>query len=248
MSYTLLSAGYSDIGNLRHNNEDCWAEDPEQKLYLLADGMGGHQAGEVASEQAVRSFSAAFKKVKESKKPSTQQDLKQLFLSCFLEVNKKIYQMSHSDPHLKGMGTTLCGIHFFEQNIIYGHVGDSRIYRFRQNKLSQLSVDHSLLRELIDLGQLDEHKISEFLYKNILTKAIGADSIVEPSIHTDKALPGDIYLMCTDGLSDLVTQDMMEEELNRSQPISQTARQLVQMAKDRGGYDNITLVFVQVKE
>jgi protein phosphatase len=145
------------------------------------------------------------------------------------------------------MGTTLCCLSFHPEGLIYAHVGDSRIYRLRQGQLEQLTQDHSLLRELIELGQLSEQQAEEFLYKNIITKAIGTELSVEPSVAQTNLEEGDVLLMCTDGLTDLVCRKEMQELLNRY-PEEEAVQMLVGKAKENGGYDNITIILVKVKE
>ena len=185
MPYKVLVYGISDIGLQRENNEDVWAELPEEHLYVLADGMGGHQAGEVASSEAVSCFCELMRKVlaKENRALDLQ-EMRYAIKSGIELVNQIIYEMGKGDESLLGMGTTLCCIHFHPEGIVYAHVGDSRIYRLRNNKLYQLTKDHSLLRELTDKGSLNKSDIKEFAYKNIITKAVGTEPYVSPTVQT----------------------------------------------------------------
>lgn len=245
MHYTLSIYGTSDIGLVRQNNEDFWDQVPDGGFCALADGMGGHQAGEIASKEAVSLLCRLFRQ-NFATLPKTIEETKKIFGHFIQEVNESVFRMGHEKEELRGMGTTLCFVYFHPEGLIYGHVGDSRIYRFRRSQLEQLTNDHSLLREMIDLGQLSEHQIGKFAYKNIITKAIGTEPYVEPSIGNAAIESGDVLLMCSDGLTDLLNHEEIEQILSCT-PESEMPNQLVRMAKLRGGYDNITVVLVKVQ-
>lgn len=246
MPYKLLIHGQSDVGLVRHNNEDVWSGLFEDNFFVIADGMGGHQAGEVASREAISNLCLLFKQKFNSSPFPTLEKSQYLLFDIIQQVNEMIYRMGKSDPGLKGMGTTLCCILLHREGLVYAHVGDSRIYRLRQGKLEQLTQDHSLLRELIELGQIDEQNAQDFIYKNIITKAIGTESKVEPSVGVDSIAAGDVILMCTDGLSDLVSHKDIEKIMKET-PIEETSERLIQAAKRKGGFDNITVVIVQIQ-
>ncbi len=244
MLYKVSVTGASDIGLIRQNNEDSWKLLPEEQFFVLADGMGGHLAGEVASKEAVNHLCALFKQYFDVSKNVVE--TQQLLFNLIQEVNLIIYRMGRKREELKGMGTTLCCVLLHPEGIIYAHVGDSRIYRFRNQQLEQLTQDHSLLRELIDLGQLSEQQAEEFLYKNIITKAIGTEPYVEPSLNFASLEIDDIILMCTDGLSDLVNNEQIQEIL-LSTPENEVVKRLIKKAKQKGGHDNITVVMIKVQ-
>jgi PPM family protein phosphatase len=246
MHYTISIYGASDVGLVRQNNEDFWAQIPEEQFCALADGMGGHQAGEIAARETVsRLCQLLHKQLTVASK--TLEEVKQLFYILIQEVNQFIFRMGTESQELRGMGTTLCFLYFHPEGLIYGHVGDSRIYRLRRSQLEQLTHDHSLLREMIDLGQLNEQQAGEFAYKNIITKAIGTEPYVEPSIENSAIEAGDLLLMCSDGLTDLLTHEEIEYILAQT-PENEMPKQLVKKAKLRGGYDNITVVLVKVQD
>lgn len=248
MPFNIEVCGLSDIGLVRDNNEDLWAEMPQINTYALADGMGGHRAGEVASYQAITVFQQLMGKIFFNRNTQLSLGESRFEIEHVLTlVNTHVYQMGCRDPELRGMGTTFCCLFFHEQGLVYGHIGDSRIYRLRDSKLEQMTKDHSLLRQMVDLGQLDEKGEKEFLYKNIITKAIGTEAYVEPSVYVGDLLVGDIYLMCTDGLSDLVPFEEIERVLSEGTPEEQ-ASELVKIAKEKGGHDNITVVAIKVRE
>jgi PPM family protein phosphatase len=249
MSYKVFSAGVSDIGLVRENNEDVWAKLPLQRFFAIADGMGGHQAGEVAARESVNILCSILSRKLDNKNDEIDLEIaREIIVDAVKETNSYIYQMGCRDLELNGMGTTLCFLYFHPKGLVYGHVGDSRIYRLRNNKLTQITKDHSLLRELVDQGQLDEQQAGEFVYKHIITKAIGTGSHVEPSVRLTELYNHDVFLMCTDGLSDLLTQNDIESILNKKKPLKELNQELIDAAKQHGGHDNITVVLTKVQE
>lgn len=247
--YKITAVGISDLGLVRQNNEDSWAELPKYNFYVLADGMGGHQAGEVASKEAVSRLCKDISKVLDDVDEEYSLDeIRHLVLDTIEDVNRQVFQMGRKDPDLRGMGTTLCCMLFHPKGVIYAHVGDSRIYRYRNHKLQQLTKDHSLVRELLEMGQLNERQAGEFAYRNIITKAIGTEANVLPSARVSDLRNGDLYLMCTDGLSDSVSIHEMETLINNHTNLSELAVALVNTAKEKGGFDNITLVLAGVNK
>ena len=248
MAYKLTSAGISDIGLVRQNNEDVWKQLPKKRFYFLADGMGGHKAGEVAAKEAI----AKLVDIIETDPRFSESDLamdhaRSLISHAIQDANTHVYNLGRKDPELRGMGTTLCCLYFHPEGLIYAHVGDSRIYRLRNKKLQQMTKDHSLLRELLELGQLKENQAEDFAYKNIITKAIGTEAHVHPSVRLIDVANDDIYMMCSDGLSDMVKKEEMEVILNKKITLKEITEQLVALANEHGGNDNITIVTVKVQ-
>jgi PPM family protein phosphatase len=247
MVLTFDSYAISDVGLVRENNEDSWSLISEKKSFLIADGMGGHLAGEVASQEVI-SF------IKEKITNELTQELSELETENFLYqsilgANKAVWEHGQEDPECKGMGTTVCCLLFHEDfSVTYGHVGDSRIYLLRQGELEQITEDHSLLNDLLRSGELDIDDAKDFAYKNVLTMAMGTKSRVKPSVTTAQVKPGDLFMMCTDGLSDYVTHLDLEAVMNVKQDLEEMATTLVQLAKDAGGFDNITIVLVRVND
>lgn len=238
------SYGLSDIGCVRQNNEDVFAK--QHPFFILADGMGGHRAGEVAAQLTVQSLCSSAAVFSEQK-----EDLgKKVFLlaKAIAEANQLIYQLSCEKEEYKGMGTTLCCLLFSFPQLIYAHVGDSRIYRFRQARLTRLTEDHSLRHELISRGALKEESSASFPYKNVITRAIGTSPDVEPAIHTDLLLPKDIYFLCSDGLTDHLSDKEIENIFLSSASLKNCAELLVNQAKEKGGNDNITVVIIRFIE
>ena len=245
MLYRTEVYGATDTGLVRHNNEDCWHQLDDYHFYSLADGMGGHQAGEIASREAVKNIGHFVTENLLSDK--SLHDARELLSDGIRWVNDLVYRMGHRSCELKGMGTTLCCLFLHPKGLIYAHVGDSRIYRMRKGQLELLTHDHSLVRELIDLGQLNESEAEAFQYKNILTKAIGIEPKIEPTVQSDSLQKGDILMMCTDGLTDLLA-DQEIEQVMKTEPENEMANSLVKKAIAKGGFDNVTVVIVKIQD
>ncbi len=249
MTLKLKSSALSDVGLVRQNNEDVCGELPECRFYVIADGMGGHQAGEVAAKTAVDTLlhivkSGNAKHIFNSPLADTFNFLK----NAIELVNAAVFEKGKTSVQWKGMGTTLCFLFFHEQGLIYGHVGDSRIYRLRDHKLEQLTKDHSLIRELVEHGQLSERQIGDYyIYKNIITKAVGTEPSVEPTMKIAEIQPHDTYLLCTDGLTDLIPAPEIESILNFHTSLSEASATLIQAAKVRGAHDNVSVLLVNVE-
>ena len=244
--FELNSVGVSDVGLVRTNNEDVWSAMKPYHFYVLADGMGGHKAGEVASKEAVRFVCCSIEELF----ASTERPFNIFELSSFTKLyienaNSWVHHLGKKKKEYRGMGTTLCSLLFHERSLIYGHVGDSRIYRLRAGNLEQITVDHSLKNQMIREGRLNEGTAQVFPYKNVLTRAIGTNLEVEAEIHIASVEEGDVYLMCTDGLSDCVSDRRIEEILNSTPDLDEGSNALVEEAKAEGGSDNITIVLVR---
>ncbi len=247
ITYKVSAFGLSDKGLVRENNEDVWVALPDLNFYILADGMGGHQAGEVAAREAVKELSEIAKITwGHGAKKHSFHDMRKIMKLAIEQVNTAIFKMGRSNAPLRGMGTTLCCVHFHDKGVVYAHVGDSRIYRFRHHKLEQLTKDHSLYRELVDQGHLPEQQMPVYLYKNIITKAIGTESYVEPSVHLTDIEDGDLYLMCTDGLSDLMTTKEIQNVIAQGGSLEECVKELIAIVNARGGHDNVTIVMMKV--
>lgn len=244
--YQLSVQSVSDIGLVRQNNEDALKFLKESSFFVLADGMGGHLAGEIASNEAVNLMCSLFQKNESCFQQGIETAVQSL-KKIIQEVNTQIYHLGKKNVAYRGMGTTLCCLYFHGEGLVYGHVGDSRIYLFRKGKLEQITQDHSLMRELIELGQLSEQQASDFLYKNIITKAIGTEINVEPAVKHMSVEADDIFLVCTDGLSDLLT--LIEIQTILSEHTENKAIQiLLEKAIDYGGYDNISMILLKVQK
>lgn len=255
LSQSLQSASLTDPGRVRDHNEDCIESRPEIGLFVLADGMGGYNAGEVASGMATSLIADGLQEqwqLREVEKLG-REDAKKLARDVIAEhvarANAAIFNTSQNNPECAGMGTTLVVCLFYDNFVAVGHIGDSRLYRLRGEAMEQVTRDHSLLQEQLDSGLItpEEAKLSQ--NKNLVTRALGIDPSVETEIHVHEAQQDDIYLLCSDGLSDM----MEDEEIRltmltlKSNP-TLTVQQLVQAANDNGGRDNISAMLIRVAE
>jgi PPM family protein phosphatase len=235
-------------GMVRSHNEDSISADASLGLAVLADGMGGYNAGEVASGIAVAMISAEMKKAINGLNGTLDAaTAERLVGEHALRANNAIYQASQSQPQYSGMGTTLVVALWHDNAMVVGHIGDSRLYRFRAGKLEQVTRDHSLLQEQIDSGLITKEQARHSQNKNLVTRAVGIDPEVEAEVHSYPVEAGDIYLLCSDGLNDMVTDDDMELTLASLQAnLPLAASQLVQQANDNGGRDNVSVILVRV--
>jgi protein phosphatase len=239
-------------GMVRSHNEDSTATDAQIGLAVLADGMGGYNAGEFASGIATALISSETREALARHAPheldaSSGSPLASgLLRDIIARANTSIFQAANSQPQYAGMGTTLVVALLADNHINVAHVGDSRLYRLRGDNLQQITRDHSLLQEQIDSGQLTKEAAKRSQNKNLVTRALGIEPQVEAEIRTYPAEPGDIYLLCSDGLNDMVDDQDIEMTLaaiGSNLPLA--ADQLVQMANDNGGRDNVSVVLIR---
>lgn len=243
----------SDVGCHRDHNEDAVASDIEIGLLVLADGMGGYKAGEVASEIATLTMLAELKEAMSGFDPGQtdpvtgMQAESLLLIDAAAKANASIFSVSESQPQCAGMGTTLVTALFTNNKVLVGHIGDSRLYRLRGERLEQLTEDHSLLQEQLSSGLITPEQAKMSNNKNLVTRAVGIDPEVELELHEYDVETGDIYLLCSDGLTDLVEDDDIQAALiGLGSNLQLAASQLVQMANDNGGKDNISVILAKV--
>src|SRR3954447_3352367 len=253
LTHTLEIATCTDPGMVRSHNEDSIAADQANGLVVLADGMGGYNAGEVASGMATTVIVSEMRQIRANSRPyeldqkNNQEIAARMVREQVLKANSSIYQAALSQPQYAGMGTTLVTCLFYDNRVLVAHLGDSRLYLLRAGKFRQVTRDHSLLQEQIDSGLITAEQAKHAQHKNLVTRALGIDPSVEPEIHEYPVRPGDIYLLCSDGLCDMVEDEdigMAVETLGRNLPLA--AQQLVQMANDNGGRDNVSVILVRV--
>ena len=235
-------------GMVRSHNEDSIGADASIGLAVLADGMGGYNAGEVASGIAVAMISAEMKKALAALGDAFDAGAAERLVSeNAVRANSAIFQAAQNQAQYAGMGTTLVVALWHDNNMIVGHIGDSRLYRFRDGNLEQITRDHSLLQEQIDSGLITKEQARHSQNKNLVTRAVGIDRDVEPEVHSYPVQVGDIYLLCSDGLNDMVTDEDMQLTLSSLQAnLPLAAGQLVQQANDNGGRDNVSVILVRV--
>src|ERR687891_1184673 len=213
LTQVLEIASCTDPGMVRSHNEDSVAADPASGLVVLADGMGGYNAGEVASGMATTVIVTEMRQILQNAKPydvdtrTSEEIAARLVRDQVLKANSSIYQAAQSQPQYAGMGTTLVVCLFYDNRVLVAHLGDSRLYLLRDGVLRQVTRDHSLLQEQIDSGLLTAEQAKNAQHKNLVTKALGIDPTVEPEIHEYTTRPGDVYLVCSDGLCDMVADE-----------------------------------------
>ena len=243
----------TDPGMIRGHNEDAVFANPNLGFVILADGMGGYNAGEVASGMATMFLSSELEAAFVARPPH-EVDLAsgQLFAHrCILDkvaiTNSAIYNTAESQPQYAGMGTTLVTALFFDNQVTVAHIGDSRLYRLRGEEFGAITRDHSLLQEQIDSGMISAEEARFSQNKNLVTRALGVDPEVETEIHDYPVQPGDIYLLCSDGLNDMVEDEEIKLTLQMlGANLDLAATQLIQMANDNGGRDNVSVILIKV--
>lgn len=228
----------SDLGIKRSINEDfaCFLETKDFNIYIVADGMGGHNAGEVASKAAAEGI---VEYIKENIGNQSQNDL---LIKAIEKVNKDIYDMSKVNKNYSGMGTTITACFQIGSNITIANVGDSSCFGFKNINLCKLTKDHSLVQELVDLGTISEQEAVNHPKKNIITRAVGTSEDIKVDIFTKKIDEYDIFLICSDGLTNEVSKDDIASTINESDDLECACKKLVEQAKENGGNDNITVL------
>ena len=239
--------GITDVGMVRDHNEDNIAWDEQQGIVLLADGMGGHNAGEVASELAVNSIRDALADVLSPEvRDAYEVDYQDAVRQAVIYANQQINEKARDNPACAGMGTTIVMTLFFDASVVFANVGDSRIYRFRENKLQQITTDHSLVQEMIDNGFMSEEEAQQSLNRNLITRALGIAEQVDVDVNVETTQKADVYLLCSDGLSDMAGQQEIERVLQECDgDLENSAKQLVELANQHGGHDNISVILVK---
>lgn len=246
----------TDVGRVRELNEDNYKTNPDKNLAVVCDGMGGHAAGEVASQIAVETISRVVSEPEQWGKypagfkigPEFNASGK-LLVHAIRLANRKIFTDSQKDRSMRGMGTTVVAVIIDDDYAIVCHVGDSRVYRYRNGNLQQLTEDHSWVNELISKNQLTEEESKNFVSKNVITRALGTRENVKVDIRQDRVVNDDIYLLCSDGLSGFVDDpDILKAIKNNSDDLGKICQDLIARANAAGGEDNITAAVLKVTE
>ncbi len=253
LTHALEIVSSTDPGMVRSHNEDSVASDAANGVVVLADGMGGYNAGEVASGMATTVIVTEMQQALAGAQPhqpdpQTQQPMAaRIVREQVLKANTSIYQAAQSQPQYAGMGTTLVVCLFYDDRVLVAHIGDSRLYLLRAGEFKQVTRDHSLLQEQIDSGLITPEQAKHAQHKNLVTRALGIDPTVEPEIHEYPTKAGDLYLLCSDGLCDMVDDEDIGMTLQAlGGNLKLCAQQLVQMANDNGGRDNVSVILVRV--
>ncbi len=245
----------TDTGRVREHNEDAIGSDPEIGLMVLADGMGGYNAGEVASGIAVQIVSelaaeGASRENRDEIDPHSGLMRQSIVLrDAVYRANKIIFQTAQSQTHCEGMGTTIVAAMFYDNKISIAHVGDSRAYRLRGGTFEQVTLDHSLLQELVDRGFYSAEEAQRSTNRNYVTRALGVEPSVEVEVHEYEVLPDDVYLLCSDGLPDMVEDEDIHLTISTfNASLDVVGKQLIELANDHGGRDNVSVMLAQVNQ
>ncbi len=238
----IYSFGQSDRGLKRSNNEDAFLVNPERGFFLVADGMGGAAAGEVASQI----FADTAFEILTKKGGRSGQKMHQLIQRVFGLANERILNHTKQNPQHRGMGCTAELLMLYDQNYLLGHVGDSRTYLLRQNQLRQLTRDHSVVQDQIDQGTITSAEAKIHPLRNIILRAVGDEESIAVDLVRGRTSPGDLFLLCSDGLTDMVENPSIQNILSLAIRLDQKSEKLVELAKSAGGHDNITVVLCEV--
>jgi PPM family protein phosphatase len=247
-----VSAGLTDVGKKRDHNEDSFLIDDELQLYVVADGMGGHAGGGTASRIAVETIDDQLRELQKATPPATSprdlQDspLPETIRSAVEKACLAIYARAQEDPGLAGMGTTVISLLLNDAHAFFAHVGDSRAYLIRGELIQQISEDHSLVNEQIKAGMITPEEARHSRYRNIITRSVGFEEEVQVDVMGLLAEPGDVFVLCTDGLANML-EDQEILEIVRGQSLEEVPGRLIALANERGGDDNITVVAVRAE-
>ena len=251
----LAAAELTDTGRVRDHNEDTIGSNVDAGLFVLADGMGGYNAGEVASSIAVKTVlelasEACTREDRAAPETDTGMMRQTIVLrDAITRANKIIHQTAQSQASCAGMGTTIVACLFYDDRISIAHVGDSRLYRLRDRRLEQITMDHSLLQELVDRGFYTREEAEKSTNRNYVTRALGVEPIVEVELAEVPVLPGDVYLLCSDGLPDMVDDEDIHLTISTfSANLETVGQQLVQLSNDNGGKDNVSVILIRALE
>jgi protein phosphatase len=234
-----IAFGKSDPGKVRPNNEDTFICTDSEGFFMVADGMGGRKAGEVASAMTRDTLQQSLPGLKSG-------NVEQVLREAFQEANRLVREKADSDAQFKGMGCTCAVVVLHEQSFFLAHVGDSRIYLFRMNELKLVTRDHSYVEELFIRGLISEDEKADHPYRNQITRYIGSSQKLDVDITSGPVCNGDCFLVCSDGLSEEVAKDKMQELFSRGLEPQETAELLIKEALANGGHDNVTVVVVKV--
>lgn len=252
LSDKISIVGITDVGQVRKGNEDAIAQDDTLGLAILADGMGGHVGGEIASSMAVDTILEMVRDNIENNAPGVESEFSDESLCVQQAVeyaNHLVYSTQESQPEYRGMGTTIVVALFYNNQVSIAHIGDSRCYLYRNQALEQLTKDHSLLQELIDRGFYTPEEAKNSSNKNLVTRALGIEASSTPDIQENIVIAGDIFLLCSDGLTDLVDDEFILLTLERfSDNLEVAAKQLISRANHNGGKDNISVMLCYINK
>jgi serine/threonine protein phosphatase PrpC len=249
----VVAAGVTDVGRKRDHNEDSFLIDEDLKLFVVADGMGGHAGGGTASRIAVETIDRELRQVRtsqgsvlEATTPLQDSPVPEAIRAAVERACIAIYSKAQEDPRLAGMGTTVISLLMKGEQAFFAHVGDSRAYLIRGDLIQQISEDHSLVNEQIKAGMITPEEAKHSRYKNIITRSVGFEEEVQVDVMGLLSEPGDVFVLCSDGMANMM-EDPEILHIVRHHPLSEVPRTLVDLANERGGDDNITVIAVQIQ-
>lgn len=256
----LECVGMTDVGTARdHNEDDFYLSRDDEALCIVADGMGGHRSGEVASAMAIKTMVEYYRETMPEEGLNGRElgmgrtdegdeiDLnKRRLVQAIQEANTAVFEAASNNEVYRGMGTTIVSGYFTHRGVYLAHIGDSRAYRYRDGELNQRTNDHSLANEYVEMGILSESDVEFFPYKNVITRACGLSEEVEVAAHFEEVQEGDLYLFCSDGLTDMVSTERITEMIEEHDDLEALCRDFVDEANENGGEDNITVVLAKV--
>jgi len=247
-------AGRSHVGMKRNHNEDAFLVLADEQLYCVADGMGGHASGEIASRIAIEELEDFYRRTSKDadltwpfKMDRTRSYQENRLATGIKLANARIYEAAGTDANYRGMGTTIVSVHFAEDGVCIGHVGDSRAYCIHDGAMPQLTEDHSLLNDYLKAKKLTAEEIDAFPHKNVIVRALGMKDTVQVDIQRFDAADGDIFLLCSDGLSGMVHDETVVATINGSADLDTACAQLIELANGAGGNDNITCILMRYR-
>ena len=247
-------SGDTNVGMKRSHNEDSLHLPVDERLAVVADGMGGHASGEVASQMAVETVVEYFRATAEEQTLTwpfkvdrgNRADVNRLVTGIKL-ANLKIHEQAQRDPNCKGMGTTIVTSLFMDDKVVIGHVGDSRVYRVRDGEIEQLTEDHSLINDYIKMKRMTAEEAATWPHKNVIVRALGMKETVQVDMHAETPRAGDLFVLCTDGLSGMVRDEKIRDIVVHEQDLDRAAEKLITAANAAGGLDNITVVLARLE-
>jgi serine/threonine protein phosphatase PrpC len=247
-------SGETNVGMKRDHNEDSYYLPQSERLAIVADGMGGHASGEVASRMAVETIVGFFRETEDEQELTwpfkidrgNRHDINRMVTAIKL-ANLKIHQEAQRNPACHGMGTTVVSTLFLDHSVIVGHVGDSRLYRLREGLFDQLTEDHSLLNDYIKMKHLSAEEVAAFPHKNVIVRALGMKPSVQVDVIVDQPRLGDVYVLCSDGLSSMVPDPDISTVVNEEVDLDRLCDRLIGLANGNGGLDNVTVVAVRLE-
>ena len=247
-------SGATDVGRKRDHNEDSVHLPTQTRLAIVADGMGGHAHGEVASALAVDTMVDYYGRTADMQ-PLTwpykvdrdlRGDINRMTTGVLL-ANLEVHERASKDANCKGMGTTLVATYFLDDTVVVGHVGDSRVYRYRDGSMTQITEDHSLINDYIKMKRVTAEEAETWPHKNVIVRALGMKDSVQVDIITEQPKIGDCYLLCSDGLTDMLSNDQIAHIMTSTPDLDKTVEMLIAGANENGGVDNISVVLARIE-